>query len=155
MGDYEVERMKLAQAERRQLFVFSLTVVSIFACGLTLLLALLPQYWVYSETLAGKGRLAEAESSRQIATLEAKAKLESAKMLADAEIERAKGVAEANKIIGEGLKGHEEYLMYLWVQSLTDKDNHVIYIPTEANIPILEAGRFSRPATPKIAKDQQ
>lgn len=104
-----------------------------------------PNYNVYKQTLAGQGLLKEAESSRQIAVEEAKAKLESAKLLANAEVERAKGVAEANKIIGEGLKGHEEYLVYLWIQALGDKENHVIYVPTEANIPILEASRFSAP----------
>lgn len=102
-----------------------------------------PYYVRWSADMHGQAKLKEAESTRQIATLEAKAKLESAKLLAEAEIERARGVKESNQIIGEGLKGHEEYLMYLWIQTLGDKDNHVIYIPTEANIPIMEAGRFS------------
>lgn len=107
-----------------------------------------PKYTVYRQMKAGEAKLAEAESSRQIAVQEAKAKKESATLLAEAEIERARGVAQANKIIGDGLKGHEEYLMYLWIQSLSDKDNHVIYVPTEANLPILEASRFSRPIKP-------
>jgi regulator of protease activity HflC (stomatin/prohibitin superfamily) len=100
-----------------------------------------PQYHVWQQGMAGKARLAEAESSRQIAIAEAKAKMESAKMLADAEVERAKGVAEANKIIGESLKGHEEYLRYLWIHNLETGSNSVIYVPTEAGLPILEAGR--------------
>lgn len=104
-----------------------------------------PQYNVYHQGMEGEAKLREAESSRMIKTLEAKAALESSKMLAAAEVERAKGVAESNKIIGEGLKGNHEYLVYLWIQSLGDKDNHVIYVPTEANIPILEAGRFLKP----------
>jgi hypothetical protein len=104
-----------------------------------------PQYHVYEQGLVGAAKLKEAESSRQILVQEAQAKKEAAKLLAEAEIERAKGVAEANRILGEGLKGHEEYLMYLWIQSLGDHDNHVIYVPTEANLPILEAGRFAKP----------
>lgn len=104
-----------------------------------------PHYTVWQQGMAGQARLKESESSRKILVEEAKAKAESAKLLADAEIERAKGVAEANKIIGNGLKGHEEYLMYLWIQSLGDTENHVVYVPTEANIPILEAGRMSKP----------
>lgn len=102
-----------------------------------------PNYQVYSQRLSGEAKLKEAESSRQILVEEAKAKKESAKMLAEAEIERAKGVAEANRIIGDGLKGHGEYLVYLWIQTLGDKENHVIYVPTESNIPILEASRFN------------
>ncbi len=67
--------------------------------------------------------------------------MESAKSLAMAEVERAKGVAEANQIIGESLKGNESYLRYLWIQGLQYGSSEVIYIPTEANLPILEASR--------------
>lgn len=121
-----------------------LAIGAVLGCLLCLWMFGWPYYSVWEQGMVGRAKLSEAEFSKQVATLDAKAKLESATMLADAEVARAKGVAEANKIIGEGLKGHEEYLMYLWVQSLSDKDNHVIYIPTEANIPILEAGRFRK-----------
>jgi len=110
-----------------------------------------PKWNVYSQEMSGKAKLAEAESSRQIAILEAKAKQESAKMLAGAEVERAKGVAEANKIIGQSLKGNESYLRYLWIQGLQDGSSEVIYIPTEANLPILEA-RDKRPTAKKPEK---
>ena len=60
------------------------------------------------------------------------------------EVERAKGVASANKIIGDSLKDNEAYLRYLWITDMTNnKAPSVIYVPTEANIPILEAGRSS------------
>lgn len=105
-----------------------------------------PQYKVYSERLSGEAKLAESESSRKIAVEEAKAKLESAKMLSQVEVERAKGVAEANKIIGDSLKENHEYLTYLWIQELSTNGANVIYVPTEAGLPILEAGRgISRP----------
>mgnify|MGYP001574859729 CR=1 FL=1 len=108
-------------------------------------LAFQPIYSVWEQQKAGEAELARADSNRKIATLEANAKLESSRSLALAEIERAKGVAESNKIIGEGLKGHEEYLRYLWIMSLEHaalKGSTVVYIPTEANLPILEAGRL-------------
>jgi regulator of protease activity HflC (stomatin/prohibitin superfamily) len=98
-----------------------------------------PWYHVYSSTQAGRARLAEATSSRQIAVLEAKAKMDAAHDLAAAEVERAKGVAQANKIIGDSLHGNEGYLRYLWIQALQDSSREVIYVPTEANLPILEA----------------
>jgi len=107
-----------------------------------------PKYGVYQQTLAGTARLREAESSRQIKTLEAKAALESAKYLADAEIARAHGVAEANKIIGNSLKGNEAYLRYLWIHNLSESKGDVIYVPTEAGLPILEAGRRPAPKEP-------
>jgi regulator of protease activity HflC (stomatin/prohibitin superfamily) len=105
-----------------------------------------PTYRVWEQRKAGEARLAEAESSRKIAVAEAEAKLEAATMLAQAEVERAKGVAEANKILGESLKGNEEYLRYLWIENLDRGNNAVIYVPTEAGLPILEAGRT--PAVP-------
>jgi regulator of protease activity HflC (stomatin/prohibitin superfamily) len=103
-----------------------------------------PIYNVWHQELAGKAELARAESNRKISILEAQAKQESAKMLAQAEIERAKGVAEANKIIGSSLKGNEDYLRYLWIDSLHNKDHSIIYIPTEAGLPILEANRTKK-----------
>lgn len=89
----------------------------------------------------GEALLLEAESSRKIAIEEARAKLESAKLLSEAEVERAKGVAEANKIIGVSLKNNESYLRYLWIQNMNNSSKEVIYIPTEANMPIMEAGK--------------
>lgn len=109
------------------------------------LLYFFPKYRVWQQGLAGEAELKRAEQNRRISVMEAEAKRDAATALAAAEIERARGVAEANKIIGEGLKGHEEYLRYLWIMSLEHAaagGNHtVVYIPTEANLPILEAGR--------------
>jgi len=94
----------------------------------------------------GKGELAQAEQNRQIAVKEAQAKLDSSKLLAEAEIERARGVAQANKIIGESLKQNEDYLRYLWITDVAGAniDKTIVYIPTEANLPILEAQRFNK-----------
>lgn len=100
-----------------------------------------PQYHVWQQTLVGRAELARAESNRKIKIQEAEASQEAAKHLAQAEIERAKGVAEANKIIGASLHGNEEYLRYLWIHNLSEGKNEVIYVPTEAGLPILEAGR--------------
>lgn len=102
-----------------------------------------PKYKVYEQGMAGEAELKRAEQNRQIAVNEAEAKRDAAKMLAEAEIERAKGVAEANKIIGESLRNNESYLRYLWVQGLQEESNAVIYVPTEAGLPILEAGKRS------------
>jgi regulator of protease activity HflC (stomatin/prohibitin superfamily) len=89
--------------------------------------------------LNGKAQLREAEWSRQVAVEEARARQESAKLDAQAEIERAKGVREANEIIASSLEGNEEYLRYLWIDRVAGSEN-VIYVPTEASLPILEAG---------------
>ena len=103
--------------------------------------AMYPPYSIWEQEQYGKAELAKAISTRQIAVEEAKAKKDSAAMLADAEIIRAKGVAEANQIIGDSLKGNSEYLRYLWIDGMNKDQNQVIYVPTEAGLPILEAGK--------------
>lgn len=101
-----------------------------------------PLLCIWTERQAGLAELARAESNRQIKVCEAMAFKESAKSLAEAEIIRAHGVAESNKIIGQSLAENEQYLRYLWIQTLQSSNKEVIYIPTEANLPILEANRL-------------
>ncbi|MBU3058720.1 hypothetical protein [Pseudomonas indica] len=122
-----------------------------------------PKYRVYKLELDGIAALKEAEWSKQILIEEAKAKEQASLMqakakvtLAEAEgraqvvrakaegqadIERAKAAAEANRIIGESLKNNEQYLRYVWIKGLQDGKGERIYIPTEAGMPILEAGK--------------
>lgn len=100
-----------------------------------------PQYMVYSMEMHGRAVLAEAESSRQVAVREALALKDSAQHKAAAERIRAQGVADANRIIADGLGGPEGYLRYLWIDKMATGPA-TVYIPTEANIPITEAGRF-------------
>lgn len=103
-----------------------------------------PYLNVWQQSKLGEAELARAESNRQIATCEAQAKKESAKCLADAEVIRAEGVAKANKIIGDSLTGNEGYLRYLWIQGLQTNQMQVVYVPTEANLPIMESLRLKR-----------
>jgi hypothetical protein len=124
----------------------------VFGLGVLFLLCVLvggtcygwPTYRVWQKEQAGKALLREAEWSRQIRIQEANAEFEAAKLLANAEVERAKGVAAANDIIAERLGGPEAYLRYLWIMGLQDGTSEVIYIPTEAQLPILEATRAIR-----------
>lgn len=123
--------------------VVAWTIVSIIVLVVVITLAMwgCPQYNVWQKELAGKAQLKQAEWNRQIAVKEAEAKKEAATALAAAEVERAKGVAEANEIIGKSLRDNEAYLRYLWIQGLQDGSSEVIYVPTEATLPILEATR--------------
>lgn len=104
-----------------------------------------PQYKVYSQRMEGESELAKATYSKQVAVQEALAKKEAATNLAEADVVRAGGVARANSIIGNSLKDNEAYLRYLYIQALENKQGEVIYVPTEAGLPILEANRL-RPA---------
>lgn len=100
------------------------------------------QYKVWQQNKVGEAELARAEQNQQIAIQEAKAKEESAKSLANAEVIRAEGVAKANKIIGDSLQNNDAYIHYLWIEALKESKDEVIYIPTEAGIPLTESARF-------------
>jgi hypothetical protein len=100
-----------------------------------------PKYNVYSQQMEGAAILAHAQSSREVAVAEAKAKMESAQLLAQADTMRAHGVARSNEIIGKSLKENEAYLKWLWISEMKETQNQIIYVPTETNLPILEAGR--------------
>jgi len=119
--------------------------ISILAIGLvTLLMWGLPQYSVYSARKTGESLLAHAQSSKEVAVSEARAKMESASLLAQADTIRAHGVARSNAIIGESLKNNEAYLHWLWIDNIEKNPQAVIYVPTEANLPIMEANRFKQ-----------
>lgn len=106
-----------------------------------------PKYNVYSQRMEGNAQYQKAESTRQVRILEAKALFEASDMTAKAEVRRAEGVAAANKIIADGLGGPEGYLRWRYIEMLEetgkgDKAHRdIIYIPTEAGMPILEAGK--------------
>lgn len=120
-----------------------LALVMVVILGILVLMFGLPVYSVWQQGLAGQAALKRAEQDRQISVQEAIAKRDAAVELATAEITRAEGVAKANKIIGESLKGHDEYLRYLWIVDVAGAGTGktVVYVPTEANLPILEAGK--------------
>lgn len=103
-----------------------------------------PKYKVWQQEMAGKAEFAKAEQNRKIRIEEARANLEAEKLNAQAEIERAKGAAKAIEIENGSIT--PTYIQYLWVRQQADLgDKTVIYIPTEGNLPILEAGRTATP----------
>lgn len=105
-----------------------------------------PHYNVYTQRKEGEAQLAKAQANRQVQVAEGLAKKEASVYLAEAEVIRARGVDSAIRIIGKGLQQNEAYLRYLYIQELKETQNQVIYLPTEAGLPILEANRFKPPA---------
>jgi len=100
-----------------------------------------PRYSVYSAQKSGEAELAQAQYSKEVAVAQAKAKMESATYEANADTVRAHGIARSNQIIGSSLKDNPDYLKWLWIDEI-NKQQNIIYVPTEANIPILEANRL-------------
>lgn len=105
-----------------------------------------PRYSVYQQNLEGKAELAKATQNRQIRVQEAVAKFESALYEKQADSTRAVGVAIANQIIGSSLRENEDYLRWLWITDVAgaNVDKTIVYVPTETNLPILEATRSSQ-----------
>lgn len=96
----------------------------------------------------GKSILLEAESSKKAMIEEAKAKsyssvlaaearLKSAEQDAQATIKKAQAEAIAIQKIGTAIQNNPEYIKYLQVQSIKGIKGDKVYIPTEANMPIL------------------
>lgn len=124
--------------------IIKIVVISIIGAVLAAAIGMAgcPAYSVYVREKEGEGAFKKAEQDRRIKVLEAQAELESARLKAQSEIERAKGVRDANAIVADGLKGHEEYLRYLWIEKVAgNASKELIYVPTEAGLPMLEAGR--------------
>lgn len=97
-----------------------------------------PTYNVWQAGLSGKAALMRAEQEKQIQIEQAKAELESAKLR-----------AEAIEIVGEASKQYPEYRTQEFIGAFGEAIksgaiDQIIYVPTEANIPIVEAGRVSR-----------
>src|SRR3990167_10891123 len=124
------------------LIILITTIVTTVISLIILAMWLYPKYNVYVQRLDGEALLAHAQAAKEVAVAEAKAKMESADLLAQAEVARAKGVAQANQIIGESLKNNEAYLRYLWINDIGQNvGKTVVYVPTDANLPILESTR--------------
>ncbi|MCR4307085.1 MAG: membrane protease subunit [Candidatus Berkelbacteria bacterium] len=87
------------------------------------------------------GSLQSAHYHRRVQVVDAEGKRDAAIALAEAEVHRAEGVARANLIIANSIT--EPYLRYLFIQNVAGTANkEVIYVPTEATLPILEAQRL-------------
>lgn len=146
----------MRKRQEGRFFIGEMLVLAVAGIGvLVVLLWGWPKYRVYSSELAGRARLKEAEWSKQIliqeakaqeqaALLQAQAKVTLARAQGQAEIEHARATAEANRIIGASLRDNEAYLRYLWIQGLKDGSGERIYVPTEAGLPILEAGELGK-----------
>lgn len=117
---------------------FTIQFIAVGAVAVIAILAFgLPTYNVWVQSLGGKAELQKAEYTRQVAVLEAQAKMDSASKLAEAEIIRAGGVAKANKIIGDSLRDNPAYLQYLWITQGEEKTERTVYmVPSNGGAPI-------------------
>lgn len=92
----------------------------------------------------GEASLARAQNEQRVQVAQAEGRLKAATLNKDAEIIDAEAVSRSVEIIGRALHDNSGYLQWQWIHMMKDNKNSVIYVPTEASLPILEAGR--RPA---------
>ena len=127
--------------------VFVLVVLLIVAA-----FAGIPAYNVYAARMAGEATYSRAMQDRRVRVLEAQARLDSARLEAQAEVELAKGTDSSNRIMAQSLGGPDNYLRWSYIHMLQETagkgDRQVIYLPTEAGMPILEATRHIAGAAP-------
>lgn len=112
-----------------------LAAIVLFVGALAFCFWFFPNYRVWNAGLSGKASLMRAEQEKQIQIEQAKAELESAKLR-----------AEAIEIMGEAAQKYPEYRTQEFIGAFAEAIksgavNQIIYVPTEANIPIVEAGR--------------
>ena len=146
------------QKEELQLFRFWRNVL--IGCGLAILALVIagmagcPMYKVYTQGKEGEAELKRAEQNRQIVVQSAEAEKEAATLIAEAGVILAEGTAKELRAIKEELKDMtkdeaETFILYKWVKGLNDESSQVIYVATEANLPILlEAGRIANSEGP-------
>lgn len=137
MNEYQKE-IETKYIREKRLFAMWASIAAIIIISILVgLMAVIPRYRVWSQEMRGKAALAEANQNRQILVEEARANLEAQKLNSQAEVERAKGMAESIEI--ENGKLTTKYIQYLWVRNIDKMDGEVIYVPTETNLPLLEA----------------
>ena len=91
-----------------------------------------PTYRVWEQGKQGEAALAKATQDRQIKVQEA-----------EAEMEAASKQAEANKILGQSVREYPEAMEQKWVEAIEKTQNQVIYLPTEASVPVTESSRMA------------
>jgi hypothetical protein len=119
-------------------------ITAVVVGGIIALIVLCFVLWLAIALIGPQLRLYRANTEKQAAVAEARARADAAVYLKDAEVTRAEGVAEANEIIAESIT--DEYVRWLYVDQLDQVQGQIIYIPTEGGIPILEANRLATEA---------
>lgn len=114
------------------------TILGIIALVLTVSV-ITPQINLYRKNTEKQAVIAEQKAKSQAAEYAAKSAVTQAQAKADAEVIRAQGLADSQAIIAKTLS--DDYLQYLYINALAEGNGQIIYVPTEAGLPILEAGR--------------
>lgn len=102
-----------------------------------------PKWRVWASHQSGLADLQKAKNEQQIQIAMAQSRLDAAELNKQAAVIEAQAVALQIAEIGAQLTTHDLFLKWQWIQMM-EKHSHdsIIYVPTEAGIPILEANRL-------------
>ncbi len=123
------------------LLFWALCIAVVLGAIFTLWLFVGPVYEVWASKKRGEASLAEANFAEQVAIAQATARFNAAELNKKAEVVEAEAVSISISKIGDALQKNEGYLRWQWIKNMAETENEVIYIPTEAGLPILEAGK--------------
>lgn len=103
-----------------------------------------PHWRVWAAHQRGQADLAQAKNEQQIQIATAQSRLAAAELNKQAAIIEAQAVAAQVKEIGTELSHHDLYLRWQWIKMMDDSNSEreIIYVPTEANLPVLESMRL-------------
>lgn len=99
-----------------------------------------PKWRVWASGQKGKADLEAAQYEKQIQVAQAEGRLKAAESNKQAAIIEAEAVAKQIEVIGNNLTKHDLYLRWQWIKMMEEREGSTVYVPTEANLPILEAG---------------
>jgi regulator of protease activity HflC (stomatin/prohibitin superfamily) len=120
----------------------TLTLIVIFVAALIIWsLFGYPIWKVWASQKQGEADLQQAHKEQQIQVSKAQGRLDAARLNKEAAVIEAEAVSAQIEKIGANLKEHDLYLKWQWIKMMEEKpQGSVIYVPTEAGMPILEAG---------------
>lgn len=98
-----------------------------------------PRINLHKANTEKKAVIAEQKAKSEAAEFAATSKVTQAEAKGKARVIDAKALAKSQAIINATLT--PEYLRYLYIESISDNENQIIYVPTESGLPITEAGR--------------
>jgi len=133
-ANHEEYRKWLRLAIKIAVGVLGLVLVIIFAFK-----AINPQLNLYRSNTEKKAVIAEQQAISEAEVYAAEKRVIAAGAEADARRIEAQGIADAQEIIAATLT--PEYLTWRYYEVLATTKDHVVYVPTEAGLPILEATR--------------
>lgn len=103
-----------------------------------------PKWKVWASHQEGLADLTRARNEQQIQIAEAQSRLDAAHLNKQAAIIEAEAVSAQIREIGAQLTAHDLYLRWQWIKMMDDSNSEreIIYVPTEANLPVLESMRL-------------